>query len=119
MKKWFGMFFIFGELLTPEIHFLVQDFRHVEGFDFQIEVVTNNPDIKIIADCQSFINGIHGYVREGELWSHQWGIPVSEEKCDYLSQKTVEYSNEGRDFCLGFDLEKQTYQINLELDQCL
>jgi len=119
MKKWFGMFFIFGELLTPEVRFLVQDFQHIEGFDFQIEIVTSNPDVKIVADCQSFINGIHGYVKEGDQWSHQWGIPVSEERCDYLSHKTVEYSNEGRDFCLSLDLEKQTYDINLELDQCL
>lgn len=119
MKKWFGMIFIMGELLTPNMSFLIQDYRLVENFDFQIELVNPDPDIKIITDCQSFINGLHGYVREGDQWVHQWAIPLSEEKCDYLARQTVEWSEAGIDYCLVVDPENQEYKMDRDLSKCL
>ncbi|GAB4010986.1 MAG: hypothetical protein Fur0010_04630 [Bdellovibrio sp.] len=119
MKKWLSAFIIMGELLSPDLKLLIQDYRLVPGFDFQLELVSPEPDVKIIADCQSFINGVHGHLRDGNQWLHQWAIPVSEEKCDALARQAIEYGDHAQDFCLMIDLERQEYAIELNLDRCL
>ena len=99
-------------------HFLVVQFNPISGMDFQIELVTQFKEKRILLDCQSFFNGLHSQVYSNEKWIDEWFLMIDGNSCETLTNYTINKSKNGQSYCLNANLENKSVDVSTDLSLC-
>ena len=100
------------------LHLLVSQFHPVAGMDFQIELVTQFEEKRILLDCQSFFNGLHSQIYSNGKWNEEWFVMIDGNSCENLTNYTVNKISVGQSYCLNANLEEKSLDVSSDLGLC-
>ena len=100
-------FAIISLIQNPQVNLLVTKYNLVPGMDYQIELVIENQEKKILLDCQSFVSGLHSKILVGEKWSDEWFILLGGNSCELLMENSIKSIEDNQPFCLKVNLEEK------------
>ena len=96
---------------------VIEGYRETE-FDYMLELKTPYMEEKVVADCQSFINGLHFYQEIRGEWVHLEGVPLSEQECDWIVWHAMEAQEIQKPFCLMMNDQPFQMEISHDLSDC-
>ncbi len=120
MKKLILLLAISFQLFAAGDGLLMKGYRPVEGMDYQIELLLNEPDdhVKVLLDCQSFINGLHHMRYEDKKWIDNWFYMLGGNDCEEAASQAVGFSQLNLLYCLRVNEEEYKLDLSPQIEDC-
>lgn len=120
MKKLILIILLSFNLMASENGILLKGYRPVSGMDYQIELLLNRPDdhVKLLLDCQSFINGLNYLRYEDKKWVSEWFYMLSGNDCEEAAQQVFGLSSLNILFCLNINEEEYKLDLSGNIENC-
>jgi hypothetical protein len=101
-----------------EYRFLVNGVARVPLFDYQYNLLTENPDERLLLDCQSFIQGMKVYWFNGVEEVLYDALLLSGGECQYIAYNVFTSSSQEKELCLKINPDKFTIKVGDDPDLC-
>lgn len=104
--------------IDGEYRFLISGVGRVPLFDYQYDLITENPDERLLLDCQSFIQGLKIFWFNGVEEILYDGIMLSAGECQYIAFNAFTSLSQNTDLCLKIHPETWAIRVGDDPDLC-